>query len=216
MSASNRSVRWLAIALAILWAQAASADGQQFQLVKTGTTGATDSIRFTGVACDKLIATVPTANAVINGDNLYTPDLLRVDESWYCYHGGFLTSSKSSDRIYLGISSTSNPAGSYSPASQLILSNGTYKHVNDHLVVQAADGTWPMLYMAARYHGGDWIAYSTSSDGINWSSPQEIVVSDPQNLSGWRAAVGSGLLVRRRGRPVAIGGDSRARQPRSC
>lgn len=145
---------------------------QQFRLVKTGTTGATDSIRFTGVACNELGPTVPTAAPVITGNNLYAPDLLRVGDSWHTYYGGWLTNGQVNDKGYLGVSSTLNPAGSYSPASQLIVNNGTYNHVNDISVVRVSAKSWYMFYTVAPKTpaaGGDWINYSTSTDGIHWT-----------------------------------------------
>jgi hypothetical protein len=158
-----------------------------FEFVKLSTTGRADRVSFTKV----LLANghenfANSSNPVITGDNLYAPELLRIGDQWYCYHGGWLTTGQLYDRIYLGISNNLYPGGSWDPASSLMISEGDYEHVNDP-TVQIVNGTWYMLYTAARWEGAyfnDWINYSTSTDGVNWtpnagSTSTEIILNDP-------------------------------------
>src|SRR5690554_6923910 len=70
------------------------------QLIKIGTNGDPRGVTFTNVSRPDARKTVLIgSNPVIQGDNLYAPDLLRVGNRWYCYHGGWLTSGQQYDRV---------------------------------------------------------------------------------------------------------------------
>jgi hypothetical protein len=162
------------------------------QLIKLTHTSQTDRVTVTNLARPNATSMILNAsNPVIEGNNLYAPDLLRVGNSWYCYHGGWLTDGQASDRIYLGISASMDLAGPWNPASREVVREGTYLHVNDPTVV-VENGTWHMLYTAFKVVGSDardWINYSTSTDGINWSPSAgtiatEIAMTDPDNIAG--------------------------------
>jgi len=161
------------------------------QLFKVGTTPEGGRITFANIARPDAMRTVLFgANPIIRGDNLYAPDLVRVEDHWYCYHGGWLNSGQGNDRIYLGISASLDVAGPWNPASQLVIHNGDYLHVNDPSVA-IHSGTWYMVYTAYKSTASgprDWINYSTSTDGIEWSpsagnSSTEVVVTDPNNIA---------------------------------
>ena len=161
------------------------------QLFKIGTTPESGQITFANIIRPDATPTVLfAANPIICGDNLYAPDLVRVEDRWYCYHGGWLISGQKNDRIYLGISAGLDVAGPWSPASQLVINNGDYIHVNDPSVA-IHGGTWYMVYTAYKSTSSgprDWINYSTSTDGIEWSpsagtSSTEVVISDPNNIA---------------------------------
>jgi len=111
---------------------------------------------------------------IIEGDNLYAPELVRQKDGWCCYYGGWKTKGQLYDRIYLGVS-TSNDIRTTSWSERLAITNGDYRHVNDPTVVQEKDD-WIMLYTAAGdvWEGDglrfrDWINFSTSKDGLTWS-----------------------------------------------
>lgn len=160
-------------------------------LIRVGMTPEGGRITFTNINRPDAMRTVLFgSNPIIRGANLYAPDLVRVGDRWYCYHGGWLTSGQGNDRIYLGISAGLDVTGPWNPASQLVIHNGDYLHVHDPSVA-IHDGAWYMVYTAYKSTGGarDWINYSTSTDGISWSpssgtSSTEIVVTDPNNVAG--------------------------------
>jgi len=161
-----------------------------YNFVKTGTTGWSQRMTFQNVAYDnggKVFFN--SYSPFIAGDNLYAEDLVKVGSSWYCYHGGWLTTGQVNDRIYLGISDDGEPAGSWSPASQLTINKGAYTHVNDPSV-QKVGATWYMAYTTYQSSTTkDWINYSTSSDGLTWSpsdgsAATEIALTDPLALLG--------------------------------
>jgi len=161
------------------------------QLFKIGATPEGGRITFDNILRPDAMRTVLYgANPIIRGANLYGPDLVRVGDRWYCYHGGWLDPGQGNDRIYLGISADLDVAGPWNPASQLIIHEGQYLHVHDPSVA-IHDGTWYMVYTAYTSAGGarDWINYSTSTDGITWNpssgtSATEIVMTDPSNIAG--------------------------------
>lgn len=164
----------------------------ELRLVFETTTGRADRISFQSVGLPGAPRTSQYAtNPVINGDNLYAPDLVRSADGWFCYYGGWKTAGQLYDRIYLGTRLDLEVGGAWS--EQMIISNGIYEHVNDPTVVRD-NGTWIMLYTAARWiESGtgrqyrDWINYSTSGDGITWTpdagtSSTEISITDPASL----------------------------------
>ncbi len=162
------------------------------QLIKVGTTPEGGRVTFSNVTRPESKDSVLfDANPIIRGDNLYAPDLVRVGDRWHCYHGGWLTSGQRYDRVYVGISAGLDPAGPWNPASQLAIHEGVYMHVNDPSVA-IHDDVWYMVYTAFKYQDSvwrDWINYSTSSDGIQWTpsvatTATEIVLTDPNNIAG--------------------------------
>jgi hypothetical protein len=190
---SSRSFRISSLLLALLCAGQFSAMAE-LQFVRTATGGRELRISFTNVSFpDCARNNVYDINPIINGDNLYAPDLVRNGDRWHCYYGGWKTLGQSYDRIYLGISTDLDPKGPWT--EQMIISNGTYLHVNDPTVYREGS-TWIMLYTAAKFVASgsgqrfrDWINYSTSADGITWtpnagSSATEITISDPLNILG--------------------------------
>jgi hypothetical protein len=171
---------------------ASSASAATYNFVKTGTTETTSppQITFENMAYNnggKVFFN--TFSPIIAGENLYAEDLVKVGGQWYCYHGGWLTAGQTNDKIYLGVSDDGEPAGTWSPSSQLLIDNGVYTHVNDPSV-QKVGSAWYMVYTT--YAGAttkEWINYSTSSDGINWtpnvgSATTEIALTDPLGLLG--------------------------------
>lgn len=162
------------------------------QLIRIGTTPEGGRVTFANITRPDARRTVLFgANPVIRGDNLYAPDLLRVDDRWYCYHGGWLTAGQSYDRVYVGISPGLDTGGPWNPASQVAIYEGSYIHVNDPSVA-VHDGVWYMLYTAFKMVGSDprdWINYSTSADGLEWAPSvgtptTEIVLDDPDQIAG--------------------------------
>jgi len=162
------------------------------QLFKIGTTPEGGRITFENILRPDAMRTVLYgANPIIRGAALYAPDLVRVGDRWYCYHGGLLSYDHSNDRIYLGISEGLEVTGPWNPASQLAIHEGVYIHVNDPSVVIHND-VWYMVYTAFKYQDSvwrDWINYSISSDGIQWTPSvatraTEIVLTDPNNIAG--------------------------------
>lgn len=156
----------------------------ELQFVRTGNAGRPNRISFENVAFpDTKVTHQYSTNPIIQGDNLYAPDMLRVGDAWYCYYGGWKTAGQLYDRIYLGISTDLDPKGPW--GEQMIISSGTYIHVNDPTVHR--DGSsWIMLYTAAKYTGSgpsyrfrDWINYSTSTDGINFTLTEVVDADHP-------------------------------------
>ena len=139
-----------------------------------------------------------SANPLIAGRNLYGVDLVRHDDgaasNWYNYHGAWLNAGQTNDYIYLSKSVDMDPTSAWT-APEVVIDSGPYLHVNDPtLAIDGAD-TWHMLYTAARYvtdptYGyffRDWINYSASTDGENWTpstgtAATEINMSDPSGL----------------------------------
>lgn len=167
------------------------ADSHAYEFTYVGPSGKPGYIFFTQAGFPNGLQSVNCAdNPIIQGDNVYAPDLLRVGNAWRCYYGGWATYGQGNDKIYLGISDDFEPIGSWSRTT--VISNGVYVHVNDPTVVQAGPGVWHMLFTAARFIGQDyrdWINYATSSDGLQWSPSSgsvstEIVLNDPLNIAG--------------------------------
>ncbi|RKH62934.1 arabinan endo-1,5-alpha-L-arabinosidase [Corallococcus llansteffanensis] len=110
-------------------------------------------------------------NPLIQGHNLYAPDLVRNGGVWNLYYGGWKNSSDVNDRIYFAVSDDLLFEGPWSGQS-VIISNGGYLHVNDPSVQKRPDGRWVMAYTVAHQVGSDyrdWIAISTSTDGAAWT-----------------------------------------------
>ena len=175
------------IALSLLASPAAA---NQYELVKVGNNAQSGRITFRGTGQpDGPRHITVGANPVITGNNIYAPDLIRAGDGWFNYFGGFMNPGQVNDRIYRGSRTNLEVNGPWSP--QLAISEGVYEHVNDPSVVRDA-GHWHMVYTAARTISGkftDWINYSSSSDGINWTpntgvTAAEIVMTDPLNLAG--------------------------------
>jgi hypothetical protein len=167
-----------------------NASANPYELVKVGNNGQGARITFRGTSQpDGPRHLTVGANPVIQGNNLYAPDLLRVGSGWHNYFGGWMTGSDVNDRIYVGTRSNLEVNGSWGP--QLAINNGQYIHVHDPSVVREG-AQWHMLYTAARNVNSkftDWINYSSSTNGINWtpsagSVSTEVVMTDPFNLAG--------------------------------
>src|SRR5262245_5033595 len=107
------------------------------ELIRAGNSGRSQRITFSNVLFPDGTRTVfAAASPLINGNNLYAPDLLRLGNSWYCYHGGWLAAGQVNDRIYLSRRDGLDPIGEWTP-SQAVISEGEYVHVNDPSVVEA-------------------------------------------------------------------------------
>lgn len=173
-----------------------SAEAAPLELVKVASDGRGEGVTFRGVSQPDVGRQVPHAeNPRITGDNLYAPDFIRTAEGWHTYFGGWRTSGQTSDEIYVGTAGAASPAGL--SGFTTAIAAGEYLHVNDPTVVYEPEaGQWHMLYTAAKYVGPsgarnfrDWIAYSTSTDGVNWSpsagaTSAEVALLDPNNIAG--------------------------------
>lgn len=179
-----------------LFAPAPAAEAGPLELVRVSGDGRANGVSFRGVSQPDLGRQVPhAANPLITGDNLYAPDFVRTDQGWHTFFGGWRTSGQANDEIYVGSAAAASP-GTLAGFSTAIAA-GEYLHVNDPSVVFEPDeGRWHMLYTAAKFVGPqtaanfrDWIAYSTSTDGVNWSpsagvSSAEVTLLDPNNIAG--------------------------------
>jgi hypothetical protein len=157
---------------------------------RVGGGGTAERITFEGVAAlDAREVNPYTGNPVIPGDNIYAPDFVRVGNGWHCYFGGWLTGGQTNDRVYLGTRPDGDLTGSWTVTEAV--TEGIYIHVNDPTVERTPDGTWHMLYTAARNVNGDftdWINYSSSSDGVTWTPAAaevstEIAIADPNGVA---------------------------------
>lgn len=162
----------------------------RYELVKVGSNGQSGRITFRGTADpDGPRHLTLAANPVIEGNNLYAPDLLRAGDGWKNYYGGWVSASDVNDRIYVGIRNGLEVNGDWS--GQLAIDNGDYIHVHDPSVVRAG-AQWHMVYTAARNVAGkftDWINYSSSTNGTDWtpsagSVSTQVTMTDPSNLAG--------------------------------
>lgn len=162
----------------------------QYELVKVGNNAGSGRITFRGTSQPNGPRHLTVAaNPVIQGTNLYAPDLLRVGDGWNNYYGGWLIASDVNDRIYVGTRPNREVNGDWS--RQLAINNGDYIHVHDPSVVRQ-NAQWHMVYTAARNVAGkftDWINYSSSNDGISWtpsagSVSTQISMTDPSNIAG--------------------------------
>lgn len=112
-----------------------------------------------------------TDNPIIEGENVYAPDLVRNGSVWNLYYGGWKSAADHNDRIYLAVSDDPLPEGGWS-GQNVIVDRGVYLHVNDPSVVKRGPSDWVMAYTVARFVDEgyrDWIAISTSRDGADWS-----------------------------------------------
>jgi len=158
---------------------------------RQGETGKAGRITFTNVARPGTGRTFPFAsNPRIKGNNLYAPDLLKRNGRWWCYHGGWLSRGQTNDRIYLSISTSLDPGDRWGE-SLPVITEGEYVHVNDPSV-EFFEGVYWMVYTAAKFVGKDfrdWINYSRSTDGINWTPgagtrSTEVRILDPNGVAG--------------------------------
>ncbi|HEV2293239.1 MAG TPA: hypothetical protein VGR35_05245 [Tepidisphaeraceae bacterium] len=184
-----RSIRLLST-LALMSLAASAVRGSDYELVKVGNGAGNGRITFRGTSQPNGPHHLTVAaNPVINGKNLYAPDLLRVGDGWNNYFGGWMSDSDVNDRIYLGTRPDREVNGDWE--QKLAISNGVYIHVHDPSVVRH-DSQWHMVYTAARNVGErftDWINYSSSTNGINWTPAAgtvstQLVMTDPLGVAG--------------------------------
>lgn len=140
-------------------------------LAYDGNTGGT-GLTVTNLHLPEGIETHPSVeNPIIQGHNLYAPDLVRNGSVWNLYYGGWKNSSDGNDRIYFAVSDDWVPEGAWS-GQWVIINNGSYLHVNDPSVQKRGATSWVMAYTVAHQVGSDyrdWIAISTSTDGSAWN-----------------------------------------------
>jgi len=136
------------------------------------------------------------ANPMIEGANLYAPDLVRNGGVWNMYYGGWKNSGQGNDKIYIAVSDDSIPEGPWS-GQWVIIDNGNYLHVNDPSVQKRSTSDWVMAYTVAKYVGSDyrdWIAVSTSSNGASWS-PSVATPSTEIQITGSAGGVSAASLT---------------------
>lgn len=130
-------------------------------------------------------------NPLISGKNLYAPEIVKMNNKWNVYYGGWKTVYQTHDTIYLGITDDIAFEGPILNNSAVI-SPGEYIHVNDPSVQRKSSNNWVMAYTTAKYVGSDyrdWINISTSYNGTNWypssaNYSTEISVDASQFLQG--------------------------------
>jgi len=111
---------------------------------------------------------VATATDPLQGqDNVYAPDLQRIDGGWVMFYGA--QGGDGHDRIYVA---TSRDGATWrkwpsDAAPRPVLDRGTSNHVNDPSVVRA-NGRWSMFYTEAPTAEDDriWLAQSDSLTGF--------------------------------------------------
>lgn len=157
-------------------------------------------IRFENVGYPDGVQTFfSSLNPVLTGNNVYATDVVRIDNgptpAWNGYYGGWQNQGDVNDRIYLRQSDDLDPGGAWTPV-QTVIDHGQYIHVNDPSVV-IEQGVFHMVYTTLKdvSAGGtdpngvrDWINYSTSTDGINWtpsagSFSTEVQLTDPNTIA---------------------------------
>jgi hypothetical protein len=116
-----------------------------------GNTGGT-GLTVTNLHLPEGIETHPSVeNPVIQGHNLYAPDLVRNGGVWNLYYGGWKNSSDGNDRIYFAVSDDWVPEGAWS-GQWVVINNGSYMHVNDPSVQKRGATSWVMAYTTTSTH----------------------------------------------------------------
>ncbi len=113
------------------------------------------------------VARCSAENPIIQGRNVYAPDLVKSGAVWNLYYGGWKNAADVNDRIYFAVSDDALPEGPWA-GHVVIVDNGPFIHVNDPSVQRRGVSDWVMAYTVVDA-AGDWIAVSTSSDGAAWS-----------------------------------------------
>lgn len=125
---------------------------------------------------------------VINGFNVYSPNLVFQGNKLKMYFGGWMKSGETEDAIYRADCSSptncTNPVKAIDPSLPHL--RGYLQQVNDPTVVLHPSGQFYIMYMTGVYRGSpldgftpakNHIFYSTSwaNDGVNWSAPQLLI-----------------------------------------
>ncbi len=163
-----------------------STESGAYSLTYVGNDGWSDGVTVRGTYFADGVSSHPSIeNPIIQGKNLYAPDLIRNGSVWNLYYGGWKDSGDGNDRIYFAVSDDLIPEGPWGGQS-VIIGNGAYLHVNDPSVQKRSQNEWFMAYTVAHFQGSDyrdWIAISTSEDGASWT-PANGVFSAEISVSG--------------------------------
>src|SRR5690606_17717009 len=120
-------------------------------------------------------------NPLIDGKNLYAPDVRKYGSNWIMYYGGFKNTTDTRDEIYYSTTSSSDPSSPWSSGTKLIStqtqSPGAFQHANDPSVINIAYGSTVVYYMYytatkwGAYHDIGGIYYSASLSATGSFSP---------------------------------------------
>lgn len=114
---------------------------------------------------------ISLATIILSAYNVYSPDLVYQNGQLVMYSGGWHTvNDMPSDRIYRSVCTTTNVCG----APVEVLAPGMLYQVNDPTLVQMPGGYWIMYYTGNTGLINN-IYFSTSWDGIIWSTPTLLI-----------------------------------------
>ncbi len=137
---------------------------------------------YTSANCSVTYPVSPSQSVIVNLNNVYSPELVKVNGQLKMYFGGWKDSGQINDNIYVA---DCLDDGNTCTNVRSVINPLTYNlvHVNDpSIVLVPASGNTPayyIMYMTVLKTGGynnisdTNISYSTSwaNDGINWSAP---------------------------------------------
>ena len=182
--------RWLAVAVALAWASPGDPLGEA-RARRAGTR----RVIVSGVSLPNGVMARPdAANPILNGKNLYAPDLVRNGESWNMYYGGWRDRADLNDRIFAAVCAGPAPAGPWAGGG-VVVDHGDYLHVNDPSVQKRGPADWWMAYTVAdRVGDRAWIGIAPSRDGMNFTPPiasprTEIILEGANFTSAARPAL---------------------------
>lgn len=114
---------------------------------------------------------IEIAIILLSGFNIYSPDLVYQNNQLVMYSGGWYTAAGvPSDKIYRSVCSAVDVCG---VPVEVIAPGGLYQ-VNDPTLVQMPGGYW-IMYMTGNTGTINNIYYSTSWDGVIWSTPALLI-----------------------------------------
>ena len=111
-------------------------------------------------------------NPVLWGQNLYTPWIVKKDDTWFVYYGGYGDeSSNGADTTFLATTKDPELRSGWTLHGAVVTPQGQYLCAQDPAVA-IHNGKFVMVYSYTKIiygKGIDWIGVATSDDGIHWT-----------------------------------------------
>ena len=131
-----------------------------------------------GVSCKNPMETYFAkyqGNPIAWGQNVYTPWMVKKEDTWYVYYGGWGTvDCTGNDTSYLMTTKDPDLRGPYTQHGVVMKADGAnYVHAQDPSVALGPDGKFYMAYTQTKIaygKGVDWIGMARSDDGIHFTA----------------------------------------------
>lgn len=111
-------------------------------------------------------------NPVLWGQNLYTPWIVKHDDTWFVYYGGYGDEQTNGmDITFLATTKDPELRSGWTLHGPVVTPGGDYLCAQDP-AVYIKDDLFYMVYSYTKIYNGqgrDWIGVATSEDGINWT-----------------------------------------------